>query len=109
MDNAISKELETRNNAGRKKGTPKTGGRKKGTPNKNSLTFVDELNQRNFKPLAELIDMYQRTEKEEIQVDILKTMLKYIYPQRKAIELQNSDSDYEIIINRKAVDVERKV
>lgn len=105
----MSNTKELKNSGEFVKGHKKLGGRQKGTPNKNSLTFIDELNQRNFKPLAELIDMYQRTEKEEIQVDILKTMLKYIYPQRKAIELQNSDSDYEIIINRKAVDVERRV
>lgn len=65
-------------------------GRKKGTPNKKTLLFVDELG--NFKTVKELIDIFYSTDKDELKVQICFTLLKYQYPQRKAIDINTEDT-----------------
>lgn len=60
-------------------------GRKKGTPNKKTLLFVDELG--NFNTVKELIKIFYSTDKEELKFAICKEFLKYLYPQRKAVEI----------------------
>ncbi len=67
-----------------KKGHEKLGGREKGTPNKKTLIFLDDLG--NFKPVEELKKLYKKTKDENIKFAILKEFLKYMYPQRKAVE-----------------------
>ena len=65
-------------------------GRKKGTPNKKTLLFVDELGK--FKTVKELIKIFYSTEKDELKVQICFTLLKYQYPQRKAIDINTEDT-----------------
>ena len=76
-----------KNNGGKfVKGEPRPAqaGRKKGTPNKKTLIFLDDLG--NFQPLKELVKLYKNTNDDNIKLTILKELLKYIYPQRKAVE-----------------------
>lgn len=61
------------------------GGRQKGTTNKRTLEFIEALG--SFDPVKALIDLYKKTEDDGIKLGVLKEMLKYIYPQRKAIEV----------------------
>lgn len=70
---------------GFQKGSKKIGGRAKGTPNKKTLNFIDELG--NFKPVQELLNLFATTEDDILKFSILKEILKYVYPQRKAVEM----------------------
>ena len=81
----VSKVENCRNVGGRKKGSKKTGGRQKGTPNKRTLSFIDDLG--NFKPVQELLKVFSSTKDNELKFLILKEILKYVYPQRKAVEM----------------------
>jgi hypothetical protein len=87
MTKEVSKvgKNRNRNTGGRPKGTEKTGGRTKGTPNKKTLNFIDELG--NFKPVQELLNLFAYTEDDNLKFAIIKEILKYVYPQRKAVEM----------------------
>lgn len=61
------------------------GGRQKGTPNKKTQQLLDVLGA--FDPIAELKKICADTEKEDLRAQICLNLLKYIYPQRKAIEM----------------------
>lgn len=78
-----------------KSGRTKTGGRQKGTPNKRTREFLEELGQ--FSTVKEMISLYYRTEKEDIQLQILKEFLKYEFPQRKAVEVQGDTRELPVI------------
>lgn len=80
----VVKNSETKSRGGSKKGE-RRGGRQKGTPNKKTLEFVEALG--DFNPVSEMIKLFHFSEKEDIKVIILKEMLKYIYPQRKAVDI----------------------
>ena len=67
------------------KGRVKTGGRKKGTPNKKSAEFKIVIG--DFDTVKELIELFYKTDKEELKVAICKEFLKYEYPQRKAVDV----------------------
>lgn len=69
---------------GSKKGE-RRGGRQKGTPNKKTLNFIDELG--NFKPVQELLKLFAHTQDDNLKFAIIKEILKYVYPQRKAVEM----------------------
>lgn len=62
----------------------KTGGRTKGTPNKKTLVLLDELG--DFNPVKELKNLFKITDDEDIKLKICLDLMKYIYPQRKAVE-----------------------
>lgn len=65
----------------------KTGGRKKGTPNKRSLPRIDEA-LGDFDIIQEFKKLYYTTDKEDIKALILKELMKYKYPQKKAVEVR---------------------
>lgn len=65
------------------------GGRQKGTPNKKTLDFVEALG--TFDPVEELKNICCNTDKDDLKAHICLNLLKYIYPQRKAIELDTSN------------------
>lgn len=91
----VDKKSEKRIRGGSKPGE-RRGGRQKGTPNKKTLEFVKALG--SFNPVKELINLYKKTEDDCIKLGCLKEMLKYIYPQRRAIEFDsNPDEDKPII------------
>lgn len=80
------------------KNRKKTGGRKKGTPNKKTVEFINALG--SFDPVKRLIELCSRTEDETLEAKICLEMLKYIYPQRKAVEVaMDQDSTPTIKIN----------
>ena len=80
----MTKVEKTSQRGGSKKGE-RRGGRQKGTPNKKTLHFIDELG--NFKPVQELLNLYAITKDENLKFLIIKEILKYVYPQRKAVEM----------------------
>lgn len=67
------------------KGRAKTGGRKKGTPNKKTKELMEVLG--SFDPAEKLVQIYNETDNLELKAGICKDLLKYIYPQRKAVEM----------------------
>lgn len=71
-------------NRGSKPGE-RRGGRKKGTPNKKTCEFKEKLG--SFDTIAEMVELFYQTEKEEVKLAICKEFLKYEYPQRKALDL----------------------
>ena len=77
------------------KGKEKTGGRKKGTPNKRTVDFIERLG--DFDLVAELKKLYHSTKDDNLKGQILKTLMEYAYPKRKAVEMSadmnvNTDS-----------------
>ncbi len=93
---ANTKVNKNSNSVGRPKGGKKLGGRKKGTPNKKTLEFIEALG--SFDPVKALIDLYKKTEDDGIKLGALKEMLKYIYPQRKAVDFTLDPKDNRPII-----------
>lgn len=65
---------------------PENSGRKKGTKNKLNLGVEEALQARGIDCVDEMLDIALNTEKEEIKLAVYKELLKYVYPQRKAIE-----------------------
>ena len=63
----------------------KHGGRKKGTPNKKTCEFKEKLG--NFDTVAEMVELFYQTEREDVKLAICKEFLKYEYPQRKALDV----------------------
>ena len=70
---------------GRKKGCKKTGGRVKGTPNKRTADFMECLG--DFDLVGKLKELYYQTEDENLKAQILRTLMEYAYPKRKAVEM----------------------
>lgn len=71
--------------SGTKKGGQKTGGRKKGTPNKKTSEFLEQLG--NFDSVGELKDIFYKTDDPILKFNIIKTILEYQFPKRKAVEM----------------------
>lgn len=95
---ANSKVDKNRNTVcGKKKGSPKTGGRQKGTPNKKTLEFSEALG--SFNPVGALVEIYNQCEDWGIKLGAVKEMLKYIYPQRKAVDMNIATKDAPIIVD----------
>lgn len=83
------------------KGRTKTGGRTKGTKNKLNLGVEDALNKRGIDCVEEMLKIAETTEKEEIRLTVYKELIKYVYPQRKAVEFTQ---DIELpVINIKGI------
>lgn len=80
----MAKVVKNSQKGGAKKGE-RRGGRQKGTPNKKTLNFIDELG--NFKPVQELLKLFAETKDDVLKFSIIKEILKYLYPQRKAVEM----------------------
>lgn len=68
------------------KGKAKTGGRKKGTPNKRTKELAEVLGA--FDPAEKLVQIYNETDDLDLKAQICRDLLKYVYPQRKAVEMQ---------------------
>lgn len=66
---------------------PENAGRRKGTPNKKTQNLMEILNSNGFDPAQKLIDLYNRSLDENVQCAVLRELIKYVYPQRKAIEV----------------------
>lgn len=71
-----------------KKGDPKpeNSGRKKGTKNKNNIGVQERLEQKGINCIDEILEIARTTEDEQIRFQCYKELLKYVYPQRKAVE-----------------------
>jgi len=78
----------------------KTGGRTKGVPNKRTAELAEMLHSMSCCPAEGLARIAQQAESEgnwPLAVDAYKTLLPYLYPKRKAIEVQ--DTSKEVVIN----------
>ncbi len=73
----------------------KTGGRQKGTPNKrtNSVKELLEDNFEGFNPVVELIQLYKSDVDVSQKISILKELSSYVYPKRKAIDFNLTDTE----------------
>ena len=61
------------------------GGRGKGTPNKRTADFMERLGA--FDIVGEMLELYKQTNDEILKAQILKTLMEYAYPKRKAVEM----------------------
>lgn len=91
----VAKDSEKKTRGGSKKGE-RRGGRQKGTPNKKTLEFIEALG--TFDPIANLIEICRTTEKEDLRAHICLNLLKYIYPQRKAVDVNIEANDDKPIV-----------
>lgn len=60
-------------------------GRKKGTPNKKTAELKELLG--DFNSVDEMKNLYYSTDDDNLKFSICKEFLKYVYPQRKAVEM----------------------
>lgn len=84
---------------------PANSGRKKGTPNKRTAELQEILG--SFNPAEKLMELYKNTDKEDLKVLICKELMKYIYPQRKAVDTNITGGGFVVNLNHEAVEVER--
>lgn len=84
----VAENSEKKTRGGSKKGE-RRGGRKKGTPNKKTSELMQILG--SFNPVEKLKEIFARTEDDALQAKICLDLLKYLYPQRKAIEMNAED------------------
>ena len=82
----LAKVEKSSHKGGSKKGE-RRGGRKKGTPNKRTADIIERL--KGVDIVGELLEIAHTTEKEETKVTVYKELMKYVYPQRKAVEIAN--------------------
>lgn len=97
-----------KNNGQFKKGSarPANAGRKKGTPNKKTAELQKILG--SFNPAKKLMELYNKsTTKDDLKVLICKELMKYIYPQRKAVDTNITGGGFVVNLNHEAVEVER--
>lgn len=64
---------------------PANSGRKKGTPNRRTAEISERL--KGIDIVGELLEIARTTEKEDTKVTVYKELLKYAYPQLKAVEV----------------------
>lgn len=91
---------------GVKPGTPrsKRAGRKPGTPNKKTLALIEILEGQNFDPVTEALHVYTlalehfdknrsdfRFKYLEIAQKGVQDLMRFVYPQRKAIDVTSGD------------------
>ena len=79
-----------RNSKGQfQKGVPRlaNAGRKKGTLNKRTVDIMERL--KDVDIVGKLLEIANTTDKEETKVTVYKELMKYVYPQRKAVEIAN--------------------
>jgi hypothetical protein len=78
---------------GRPVGLPKTGGRQKGTPNRATAVLRDKLAALGCDPAEELVKIAQNSKTtDESKIQIYSTLLPYVYPKHKPIEISNEES-----------------
>lgn len=85
-----------------KKGRKKTGGRQKGVKNKLNLGVAETLESMGIDCVEEMLKIAEETEKEEVRLTVYKELLKYVYPQRKAVEMSGNEG-LEVRIVREEV------
>ncbi len=91
----VVKNSEKGTRGGSNKGE-RRGGRQKGTPNKKTLELKEILG--DFDPAEKMAELFETTKKEDIKFGILKELMKYIYPQRKAVEMDMRTKDSTPVI-----------
>lgn len=82
----VVENSQNKTRGGSKKGE-RRGGRKKGTPNKRTADIIERL--KGVDIVGELLLIAATTGKEETKVTVYKELMKYVYPQRKAVEIAN--------------------
>lgn len=82
---------------GFEKGHKKVGGRVKNTPNKKTGVLADVLGA--FDPAERIIALFNDTDDDSIKFGILKELMKYVYPQKKALEVTNvNDPGIQVVV-----------
>lgn len=73
-------------------GHPKLGGRKAGTPNKKADLLTGLLEHFDINPIKIIAENLPRLEPQK-QVEVSLSLMSYIFPKRKALELENYTHD----------------
>lgn len=71
---------------------PKVGGRKKGTPNLETKTLSEILDKNNFEPVNLILSNLPFVTPEK-QIDVCLQLMSYLYPKRKALEIEAVQSN----------------
>ena len=71
---------------------PENSGRKKGTPNKLSLGVDEKLKEKGIDCIEEMLKIANETENMDLRFAVYKELIKYVYPQRKAVEMSGDIS-----------------
>lgn len=69
----------------------RTGGRKRGTPNRRTQAVIERLEALSCDPLEGMVQIAQQAQQEgdlSLAGAMFKELAQYIYPKRKAIEVQ---------------------
>lgn len=90
-------------NKGGVKGGIKTpnSGRKAGTPNKKTINLEAKLEEKGLDVAVEMIQLFNECEDQGLKYNILKELMKYVYPQRKAVDMELTGKDGEPLATQK--------
>lgn len=80
---------------------PANSGRKAGTPNKKSIGLEAKLNEKGLDVATEMINLFNTVDDDGLKYNILKELMKYVYPQRKAVDMELSGKDGEPLSTQK--------
>lgn len=75
------------------------GGRKPGVPNKSTLDLFAKCEAEGVDPFTGLLRLARDGAEESTRLGAYKELCKYLYPQRKAVEVSNPDGEgFRIIV-----------
>lgn len=72
---------------GAPKGHPRYGGRQKGTPNKKNQELFEKCRKAGVDPFEEMLKIVKHCANDHIRIQALRELCQYLYPKRKALEL----------------------
>lgn len=81
----------TKNNGGKfqpGQKRPENAGRKAGTPNKKTINLEAKLEEKGLDVATEMIHLFNECQDPSLKYNILKELMKYVYPQRKAVDME---------------------
>jgi len=79
----------------------KTGGRVAGTPNKRTLEAMEKLKELGCDPIEGMARIaMDESNSIELRAKMYSELAPYIFPKRKAMDINSNDSGLTIVINR---------
>lgn len=79
---------------------PANAGRKKGSKNKTNLGVAEKLTANNIDCVDKMLKIAKTTKDEQLQFQVYKELLGYIYPKKKAVDIDvGSVNNVPVIIN----------
>jgi len=77
---------------------PEGAGRRAGTPNKKTQDLMEKCEEAGVDPFMGLLLLARDGLEESTRLGAYKDLCKYLYPQRRAVEVSSGDEGFKIIL-----------